>query len=179
MTEPSLPSERSESPDAPPPVRKRSRRGLVLVLVGVVVVLAGAGTAVAIWQHNKGPGPGTAATAADWQKGGGQAVSLKLYVDADGEMSYPHLGTAIPRRQQCVNLEADVNQAKAYLRIPDEQAQAVWADALTNLASGAQDCIKAIDNNDDALSRQSDNEVFAGMAQLVGLDQRLRQLGGA
>jgi hypothetical protein len=172
-----LTSQQSENPPTPPPVVKRSRRRLVLAIVGGDRGPGRRGIAVVIWKHDKAPG--TAASAAAWQNGGGLGLSAKLDADAGLAMSFSLTNGVGSMKVACTDLQTDVRESQAYLRIPDQAAQAAWAEALSEFANGASDCLSGIDKNDAALVAKSSDEMFHGMALTIGIDRRLKQRGAA
>jgi hypothetical protein len=49
---------------------------------------------------------------------------------------------------------------------PDVTAQTAWAQARSELAGAARDCIIAVDRGDAALSSEADNKMFRGSITL-------------
>jgi hypothetical protein len=128
-------------------------------------------------ERDKGPGAGTAATAADWQIGGGLLLSGTVEADAGLATSLSLTDKPSSMKQLCLDVQTDVARARAYRPIPDPDAQAAWTEALSNFASGAEDCVSAVDKNDAALSSKAADELYRGINLSTRVDGRLKQLG--
>ncbi len=58
----------------------------------------------------------------------------------------------------CQKIQADASAAQSYPPIPDPSIEQYWSDMLSNLNSGGQDCVSAVNNTDANQMTQADNE---------------------
>jgi hypothetical protein len=120
-----------------------------------------------------GPAPSTSAdTPVAWARDGGldkiDAVTTDLSeIHAAGS-------DAAAVRQGCEALASSVSAAQFYRPVPQAQAQAQWAAALTAFKAAAVDCLDGIDENDTVLLKRAASEIDQGTTHLAATTKTLR-----
>jgi hypothetical protein len=127
------------------------------------------------------------AQAAKWDRGRGGAALAVVSEQVGAVTQAGSLRQYATMKASCSALAADVRTAQSAPPIPQAAMQALYAKALTNIAAGAQDCVKAITvrpdgeeqvrtNQDQAMLRQSAAELQAGAKNLFRATTEIKAL---
>lgn len=108
----------------------------------------------------------------DWYAEGGQRLNVLLQADLTAINTADE--TAISAA--CDTLTAHIGAARRYRQMPDVQAQAHWAAALTHLKRAADDCAAGTSRDDAELLASSQEAIRAAAAEMRAMTARVNVL---
>lgn len=160
---------------APPPPGRRGVSPVAVAVIAVVVLAAGLGGGYLAFHKDT---PAAPRTIQEWSSGGGKTRMAEFSADIDELNTAASAEDSNGVHKACVALQSTVKSAQAYQPMPDAQAQASWAAALSAYARAAADCIAGTNQLDATLINQSNNELGTGNDSLQQVAARIGQING-